>query len=72
MQTEEGERAPRALDSSLEEVGRLDRLAVNLLVLALPLRRPTSAGAGGARRARHGAPPRPWPGHATATRCRFG
>ena len=34
MQTEEGSELARALDSSLEEVGRLDRLAVNLLVLA--------------------------------------
>jgi two-component system, OmpR family, sensor kinase len=34
MQTEEGTELARALDSSLEEVGRLDRLAVNLLVLA--------------------------------------
>jgi signal transduction histidine kinase len=34
MQTEEGSDAAQALDSSLEEVGRLDRLAVNLLVLA--------------------------------------
>jgi signal transduction histidine kinase len=34
MQTEEGSELARALDSALEEVGRLDRLAVNLLVLA--------------------------------------
>lgn len=34
MQTEEGTELARALDSSLEEVGRLDRLAVSLLVLA--------------------------------------
>jgi two-component system, OmpR family, sensor kinase len=34
MQTEEGSELARALDSSLEEVDRLDRLAVNLLVLA--------------------------------------
>lgn len=34
MQTEDGSELARALDSSLEEVGRLDRLAVNLLVLA--------------------------------------
>jgi signal transduction histidine kinase len=34
MQTQEGSEVARALDSSLEEVGRLDRLAVNLLVLA--------------------------------------
>jgi signal transduction histidine kinase len=34
MQTEEGSELAAALDSSLEEVGRLDRLAVNLLVLA--------------------------------------
>jgi two-component system, OmpR family, sensor kinase len=34
MQTEGGSELARALDSSLEEVGRLDRLAVNLLVLA--------------------------------------
>ncbi|HEY4397256.1 MAG TPA: ATP-binding protein [Acidimicrobiia bacterium] len=34
MQTEAGSELARALDSSLEEVGRLDRLAVNLLVLA--------------------------------------
>lgn len=34
MQTEEGSELARALDSSLEEVGRLDRLAVSLLVLA--------------------------------------
>jgi signal transduction histidine kinase len=34
MHTEEGSELARALDSSLEEVGRLDRLAVNLLVLA--------------------------------------
>ena len=34
MQTEAGSELARALDSSLEEVDRLDRLAVNLLVLA--------------------------------------
>jgi two-component system, OmpR family, sensor kinase len=34
MQTEPGSELARALDSSLEEVDRLDRLAVNLLVLA--------------------------------------
>ena len=34
MQTGEGSELARALDSSLEEVDRLDRLAVNLLVLA--------------------------------------
>ena len=34
MQTAEGSELARALDSSLEEVDRLDRLAVNLLVLA--------------------------------------
>ena len=34
MQTAEGTDLAHALDSSLEEVGRLDRLAVNLLVLA--------------------------------------
>jgi signal transduction histidine kinase len=34
MQTQAGSELARALDSSLEEVGRLDRLAVNLLVLA--------------------------------------
>jgi signal transduction histidine kinase len=34
MHTEAGSELARALDSSLEEVDRLDRLAVNLLVLA--------------------------------------
>jgi two-component system, OmpR family, sensor kinase len=34
MQTEEGGELTQALDSALEEVDRLDRLAVNLLVLA--------------------------------------
>jgi two-component system OmpR family sensor kinase len=34
MQSEDGSDAARALDSALEEVERLDRLAVNLLVLA--------------------------------------
>jgi len=34
MQTEYGSHAARALESALEEVERLDRLAVNLLVLA--------------------------------------
>jgi signal transduction histidine kinase len=34
MQTAEGTELAHALDSSLEEVDRLDRLAVNLLVLA--------------------------------------
>jgi len=34
MQSEDGSNAARALDSALEEVERLDRLAVNLLVLA--------------------------------------
>ena len=34
MQTADGTELAHALDSSLEEVGRLDRLAVNLLVLA--------------------------------------
>jgi signal transduction histidine kinase len=46
MQTEEGSELARALDSSLEEVDRLDRLAVNLLVLA---------------RTRSAGPPRPEP-----------
>jgi two-component system, OmpR family, sensor kinase len=46
MQTEEGSDLARALDSSLEEVDRLDRLAVNLLVLA---------------RTRSAGPPRPEP-----------
>jgi two-component system, OmpR family, sensor kinase len=46
MQTEEGSELARALDSSLEELDRLDRLAVNLLVLA---------------RTRSAGPPRPEP-----------
>jgi two-component system, OmpR family, sensor kinase len=46
MQTEDGSELARALDSSLEEVDRLDRLAVNLLVLA---------------RTRSAGPPRPEP-----------
>ena len=44
MQTEAGSELARALDSSLEEVDRLDRLAVNLLVLARPLAPPGRAG----------------------------